>query len=136
MMCENCNQEVALSYDVVIGVYCPGCGWRYPIVWKKDKPMDKPMKVRLTSSQILDVLDRHAEATKSGTVIYINKDSIIMEIAPEQIVREKSNREKWLKVFEKYKDEDGFFFSNRMAEFLDQNEVNADAAYRAVVGEE
>lgn len=106
----------------------------------KDKPMDKPLKVRLTREQIVGLISERVQG-KAGTRFTYSTEPYEIEISPSQIIHEKSNREKWETIFLHYLrteriKEDGTI-KNPESLFLDKLEsIDCDAAYRAVVGED
>lgn len=70
-------------------------------------------------------------------LLFYNSDTAVVEIAPEQIVRELSNHEKWAKIVRTYfKGESCSREMGFVDDVLIKLDINADAAYRAVVGEE
>lgn len=89
--------------------------------------MEKPFEINLTESQVDFITKLEAGPLKIK--------SYRITIFPDQIVKELSNREKWDAVFKKW-----YYQGNRtvdgMPRELDKIGINADAAYRAVVGEE
>lgn len=92
------------------------------------------MKVRIKREQLYDALrERKFEIP----------EEIELEISEEDIVKEKSNREKWEEVFVQYLSVEKFFYvpvfeqldhiTNWISEFLDENCYDATKAYEKIV---
>lgn len=98
------------------------------------------MKIKLTREQIIKKLDeRVREFGIIGDIELYYPHQIPKEmefdIDESQIIREKSNVEKWVDVMQKWDDE-GFYNKLHIATRLDQLGLNADAAYKEVCGGE
>lgn len=94
--------------------------------------MTNKLKIKLTKEQIDSVMRQYRELP---SMFHVNSPNLTFEIDIEesQIVKEKTNVEKWFRYFQWNRWSDNY--ARSLAEDLNRLGCNADAAYKEVVGD-
>ena len=82
------------------------------------------MKIKLTRQQCMDIANDFSSYP----------DCAYVDITPDQITNEKTNREKWEEITVLFDDKQKFLDPSQIAAFLDSLGYKADAAYNEIVG--
>lgn len=93
--------------------------------------MTNKLKIKLTKEQISKCNDWMCANTLC--LEPVEPKELIIEVEESQIVKEKSNVDKWRDIFVKF--EIPLLLSDTLAVYHDEWGYNADAAYKEVMGE-